>query len=91
MVDLVLLHGPPASGKLTIAKELSDLVGARVFHNHLTLDIAKSLLTFGDPEFWDLVRDLRLLSLRSYFKMELESLLPLGVMKSQRIISFFST
>ena len=68
MVDLVLLHGPPASGKLTIAKELSDLVGARVFHNHLTLDVAKSLLTFGDPEFWDLVRDLRLLSLRSYFK-----------------------
>jgi len=68
MVDLVLLHGPPASGKLTIAKELSNLVGARVFHNHLTLDVAKSLLTFGDPEFWDLVRDLRQLSLQSYFE-----------------------
>jgi len=38
MVDLVLLHGPPASGKLTIAKELSVLTEARVFHNHLTLD-----------------------------------------------------
>lgn len=68
MVDLVLLHGPPASGKLTIAKEISNLIGARVFHNHLTLDVAKSLLTFGDAEFWELVHELRLVSLRSFFK-----------------------
>jgi len=68
MVDLVLLHGPPASGKLTIANALSALTGARVFHNHLTLDVAKSLFDFGAPGFWDLVRDLRLLSYRSYFE-----------------------
>ena len=68
MVDLVLLHGPPASGKLTIAREFSDLIGARVFHNHLTLDVAKSLFNFGEPEFWDLVHDLRLMALKSYFK-----------------------
>ena len=68
MVDLVILHGPPASGKLTIAKELNVLIGARVFHNHLTLDVAKSLLNFGEPGFWDLVHDLRLQSLRSYFQ-----------------------
>jgi len=68
MVDLVLLHGPPAAGKLTTANALSALVKARVFHNHLTLDVAKSLLNFGDPEFWDLVHDLRLLSLTAYFK-----------------------
>lgn len=68
MVDLVLLHGPPAAGKLTIAKELSVLIGARVFHNHLTLDVAESLFNFGDSEFWNLVYDLRLLSFKSYFK-----------------------
>lgn len=68
MVDLILLHGPPASGKLTIANELNALIGARVFHNHLTLDVAKALLNFGAPGFWDLVHDLRLVSLRSYFK-----------------------
>ncbi|MBX2840069.1 MAG: hypothetical protein KTR35_24650 [Gammaproteobacteria bacterium] len=68
MADLVLLHGPPASGKLTIANEISKLVKARVFHNHLTLDVAKSLINFGDPGFWDLVYDLRLLSLRAYFE-----------------------
>lgn len=68
MVDLVLLHGPPASGKLTIAKELCALSGARVFHNHLTLDVAKSMFDFGEPEFWDLVSNLRMLSFQSYFK-----------------------
>jgi len=68
MADLVLLHGPPASGKLTIANEISKLVKARVFHNHLTLDVAKSILDFGDPGFWDLVHELRLLSLRAYFE-----------------------
>ena len=68
MPDLILLHGPPASGKLTIAKQLSVLTGARVFHNHLTLDVAKSLFNFGDPEFWALVHDLRILSYKAYFQ-----------------------
>lgn len=68
MVDLVLLHGPPASGKLTIAKELAALTGARVFHNHLTIDVAKSLIDFGEPGFWELVYDLRLSSYKSFFE-----------------------
>ena len=68
MVDLILLHGPPASGKLTIARELGEIIKARVFHNHLTLDVAKSLLDFGAPGFWNFVRELRLLSLRAHFE-----------------------
>ena len=68
MVDLVLLHGPPASGKLTVARELGALTGARVFHNHLTLDVAKSVLDFGAPGFWPLVGELRLASFRSLFE-----------------------
>lgn len=68
MPDLIILHGPPTSGKFTIASELSALTKVRVFHNHLTLDVAKSLLEFGAPEFWRLVHDLRLLSLRYHFE-----------------------
>ncbi len=67
MPDLIILHGPPASGKLTIANELSQMINARVFHNHLTLDVAKSVLDFGAAGFWNLVRDLRIVSLQSYF------------------------
>jgi predicted kinase len=36
-VDLVLIHGLPAAGKLTTARQLSELVGVPVFFNHLTV------------------------------------------------------
>ena len=68
MVDLVLIHGPPASGKLTIANQLKTLIGLRVFHNHLTIDVAKALFDFGGDGFWELVHELRLASLRSHFE-----------------------
>jgi tRNA uridine 5-carbamoylmethylation protein Kti12 len=46
-MKLVFLHGAPAVGKLTVARELSALTGFRLFHNHLTVDLATSLFTFG--------------------------------------------
>ena len=69
MADLIILHGPPASGKLTTAKQISAVTGAAVFHNHLTLDVAKSFLDFGTPEFWQLVEELRVVSLSTYFEV----------------------
>jgi len=36
-MNLVFLHGPAASGKLTVGRELSRLTGYRLFHNHLGL------------------------------------------------------
>lgn len=60
---LIFLHGPPASGKYTIAERLEAAWGVQNFHNHLTLDVAKALFDFGTPEFWDLVHRLRRVSL----------------------------
>lgn len=59
-MKLIYLHGPPAAGKYTIAKELEAKIGARIFHNHLTIDVAKAIFDFGTPAFWDLVYALRL-------------------------------
>lgn len=59
-MKLIYLHGPPAAGKFTIAQALEAKIGARVFHNHLTIDVAKSIFEFGSPEFWTLVDALRL-------------------------------
>ncbi len=59
-MKLLYLHGPPAAGKYTIAQELEAKVGARLLHNHLTIDVAKAIFAFGSPEFWDLVDALRL-------------------------------
>ncbi len=45
------MYGPPASGKLTVANELAELTGYKVFHNHLAADIASSVFEFGSPAF----------------------------------------
>lgn len=41
----------PGVGKLTVARELSNLTGFKVFHNHLTVDLVASLFEFGSESF----------------------------------------
>ena len=64
-MKLIFLHGPPASGKLTIARELAALTGCGVFHNHLAIDVARPFFEFGSEPFWRLVREIRLACLRA--------------------------
>ena len=58
-MKLIFLHGPPASGKYTIARVLHASHGVLNFHNHLTIDVAKALFDFGSEPFWDLTHRLR--------------------------------
>lgn len=51
---LVVLHGRPAVGKLTVARELAQLSGWRLFHNHLVVDALLAVFDFGTPPFVDL-------------------------------------
>jgi hypothetical protein len=62
---LIYLHGPPAAGKYTIARELAARAGCGVFHNHQTIDVARSFFEFGSLPFWALVRELRLTCVRA--------------------------
>jgi chloramphenicol 3-O-phosphotransferase len=48
---LIFIHGAPAVGKLTVARELSALTGFPLFHNHLTVDLVSALFAFGTPSF----------------------------------------
>lgn len=50
-MKLLFLFGPPAVGKLTVAREVARLTGWRLFHNHLTVDLALSVYDFGTPGF----------------------------------------
>lgn len=56
---MILIYGPPAAGKLTVANTLSARTGAKVFHNHLTIDCTKPVFEFGTPAFWDINHRLR--------------------------------
>lgn len=48
---LVFIHGPAASGKLTVAKELAASTGLSLFHNHLVVDALLAVFPFGSPGF----------------------------------------
>ena len=50
-MKLVFIHGPVASGKLTIAKELGRMTGYAVFHNHLVVDAVAAVFPFGTEQF----------------------------------------
>ena len=53
-MKLVFLFGKPAVGKLTVARELAARTGGRLFHNHLTVNLALSVYDFGSPGFVEL-------------------------------------
>jgi len=36
---VIFIYGPPASGKLTVAKELAKLTKYKVLHNHMIMDM----------------------------------------------------
>lgn len=48
---LIFIHGPAASGKLTVARELAALTGLSLFHNHLVVDALLAVFPFGSPSF----------------------------------------
>lgn len=64
-MKLVLLYGPPAVGKLSVAEVLAVKTSFRVLHNHLFIDPAQALFAFGSPEMAALTRELRAVSLEA--------------------------
>lgn len=59
-MKLIFIYGPPAVGKLAVARELSKVTGYKIFHNHLTVDLASSIFPMGTKAYSDLVEDIRL-------------------------------
>ena len=45
------IHGPAASGKLTVARRVGELTGFPVFHNHLVVDMLQAVFEFGSSPF----------------------------------------
>ena len=61
----VLLYGPPAAGKLTVATELAKRYELKVVDNHASVDPALRLFTFGEPGFGTLVEEIRVALIRA--------------------------
>ena len=59
-MKLIFIYGPPATGKLTVAKELQKLTKYKLFHNHHTIDFVGSVFEFGTDIYFKLNSKLRL-------------------------------
>ena len=51
-MNLIVIYGPPAVGKLTVANHLAKLTGYKVFHNHYSLDAVGSIIPMDHKDFW---------------------------------------
>lgn len=59
-MNLIFIYGPPAVGKLTIAEELANLTGYRLFHNHLAQDLADEVYPGFNKKKFELTDAIRL-------------------------------
>lgn len=55
----MFIHGIPAVGKLTVAKQIENSIASKLFDNHVAIDTALSIFEVGEPGFWDLVQNIR--------------------------------
>lgn len=58
-MKLIVIHGAPAVGKLTVANALAERTGFKVFHNHLSIDCVKPVFEFGSEAFWRVIEHIR--------------------------------
>jgi len=58
-VQLVIIFGPPAVGKMTVGFELERLTGMPLFHNHMTIELILRFFPYGTPPFNRLVNEFR--------------------------------
>lgn len=50
-MKLIFIYGLPGVGKLTVANELSNATGFKIFHNHLAIEMISSVFKFGSEPF----------------------------------------
>jgi hypothetical protein len=60
MSDLIVIIGPPASGKAAVGFSLSQLTGFRFFHNHMTAEPVAALFGWGTELYGEVAAELRL-------------------------------
>ena len=58
-MNLIIISGPPASGKMTVGQELQKLTDFKLFYNHMSLKLVNQFFDFGTPHFRRLDKKIR--------------------------------
>ncbi len=69
---LVIICGPPASGKMTVGQELQKRTGYKLFYNHMSLELVNQFFDFNTEHFNNLDKHIRF----SIFKEIAKSTIP---------------
>ena len=74
-MQLIILFGPPAVGKMTVGQELAKITDLKLFHNHLSLELVNQFFDFGTPSFVRLDRAVRFAFFEEIARSELSGLI----------------
>ncbi len=74
-MTLIFIYGMPATGKLTVARELAGMTGFKLFHNHLAVDLLLSVFEFGSEPFVELREEIWLSVFRQSCRIGLPGLI----------------
>ena len=58
-MNFFMIIGPQAVGKMTVGQSLADKIGAKLFYNHMTIDLVDSFFDYGSQQGNKLVKDYR--------------------------------
>ncbi len=72
---LIILYGPPASGKLTVAKSVAKVSGFPLFHNHMVADFANTFFAYGTDAYVKFSERLRSSTIDAAVKANLPGLI----------------
>lgn len=78
-MKLIFLYGPPAVGKLTIAKILQEKLGYRLLHNHSIVNPIAEIFPFENPANRLLTREFRLRILEEAAKCDINIIATFGI------------
>ena len=72
-MNIIIIVGPGAVGKMTVGQELSKLIRYPLLYNHMTIEPVRDL--FGEPIPWDLVMDIRDCMIDKFLQTDHEGLI----------------
>lgn len=76
-MKLLLIYGPPAVGKLTVAKHIVAQTDFKLFDNHISIDFVENVFKRGHPSFSKTVDAARMLIFEEAAKAKVDLLFTL--------------
>jgi len=56
---LLFIVGPPAVGKMSVGQAIAERTGLRLFHNHISIEVALRYFDYGTPAFYRINGEIR--------------------------------